>query len=703
MNSKLNCSFVALTLLLGLVACECNAESNIAVKAFVTESAKPAIIPGVLTLIAGNMEGPGAADGFGSNAHFSNASSDIGINPKGIVADASGNLYVADVGNQTIRKVSISGVVTTLAGKAGIPGSADGIGAEARFNYPTGIAIDAIGNLYVADSSNYTIRKISPIGVVTTVAGKARVIGWQDGKGSEARFRRPEGIVVNKDSGVIYVSDTFNGSIRQISPQGVVTTFAGRIHEGWGFADGRGTAARFNQPEGITIDRHGILYVADHGNKAIRKILPNGEVTTLVGPPHPTGGNEDGPLNIAQISDPSGIGIDAAGNLYVTTTRQLRKISTDGIVSTVAGEENYGGHVDAIGRAASFEQPGGITADDKGNLFMADNTTVRKITPSGSVTTLAGTATHDGSADGIGGNAQFNSPIELTSDNMGNLYVADRGNGVIRKVSANGAVTTLAGNPSQEGEGYADGIGHSAKFAAPTGIAVDGAGNVYVCDMDNQVIRKITPDGVVTTVAGEVGEKGIIDGIGKNARFDQPVEMASDKAGNLYVVDSNTLRRIDRASNVYSFPHTPTERGHKDGTGSEVRFDHIHDITVDITGNLYVIDADMIRKISPKGVVTTLGHYADTLMVSDTQSVSFLPEGITTDEVGNVYYSVHSKIREINPQGIVIAEIDATGPESLGLETLSVLENPSSLTFLGHRTLALITNNAVLKLTLPMH
>jgi sugar lactone lactonase YvrE len=693
MNSKLKCLFVALNLLLAGVACDSNAESNDAAKAPVSDNVIP-VIHGVLSLIAGNMDGLGSSDGVGPNAHFSYATSNVGTNQKGITSDAAGNLYVADVENHTIRKITPDGKVTTLAGKAGTRGSADGVGADAQFNYPIGIAIDARGNLYVADSSNYTVRKITPAGVVTTLAGKAREQGWNDGKGSDARFRSPEGIVVNKHTGMIYITDKLDCTVRRISPQGVVTTIAGRSQRNWGFADGYGVLAKFNEPEGITIDRSGVLYVADHGNNAIRRVTPEGRVTTLLGPPNPTGGDKDGPLNTAQISNPSGIGIDAEGNLYVSTNRQLRKIGINGIVSTVAGEDDHGGHVDALGKAASFLQPGGVTVDALGNLFMADGTTVRKITPSGSVTTLAGTALRTGYADGVGEAAQFNHPIDLAADEAGNIYVTDRGNNVVRKISQNGTVSVFAGSIGEGGDGYADGAGAAAKFNGPTGIVVASDGNVYVSDMDNRIIRKITKGGVVTTVAGAIGKKGSVDGVGQNARFKTPTVMISDKLGNLYVADADTksssyiIRKIDSAGAVTTM-------------AKNEHFGIIRGMCIDPDGNLFVIDGDTIRKLSPDGVVSTMGDYAEKWTPADTQFGSIPPEAIAADKFGNVYYAVRSKIRKIDPQGAVVAEIDGDGDERRLLGTLHVLPTAASLLVLDQQTIVLQTNSAVLKLTLP--
>ena len=215
---------------------------------------------------------PGA-DGTGSAARF--------YFPNGVAVDSAGNVYVADTNNYTIRKITPSGVVSTLAGLAGSPGSADGTGSAARFNDPYGVAVDSAGNVYVADTGNNTIRKITPSGVVSTLAGLAGSIGSADGTGSAARFFQPYGVAVDS-AGNVYVADTNNNTIRKITPSGVVSTLAG-LAGSFGSADGTGSAARFYYPEGVAVDSAGNVYVADTGNDTIRKITPSGVVSTLAG------------------------------------------------------------------------------------------------------------------------------------------------------------------------------------------------------------------------------------------------------------------------------------------------------------------------------------------------------------------------------------------------------------------------------------
>jgi sugar lactone lactonase YvrE len=321
--------------------------------------------------------------------------------------------------------ISNAQCVFTLAG-SGVQGFANGNGTLTQFNLPFGVAVDISGNVYVADSQNSRIRKISPAGLVTTLAGST--FGYADGVGTSAQFYYPNGVAVD-GTGNVYVTDSFNHRIRKITPQGIVSTIAGSGVAG--FANGTGVAAQFNYPRGIVIDSSGNLYIADTSNHRIRKITSTGVVTTIAG---------------------SGIA----------------------------------GLINSSGTSARFNNPRGVTIDNFGNIYVADssNHCIRKITPSGSVTTFAGTGTI-GSDDGVFG--RFNQPYGVACDSSGLIYVADSFNNKIRKINSLGIVSTFAGTGVA---GY-DTSGSTIQFNRPSGICFDSSQNIYIGDYDNQRIRKI--------------------------------------------------------------------------------------------------------------------------------------------------------------------------------------------------------------------
>jgi sugar lactone lactonase YvrE len=668
--------------------------------------------------LVGNAVALDHIDGTGNNARL--------LNPTGVAVDSAGNIYLADGGDHTVRKVTAGGVVTTLAGSSGQGGSADGNGSDARFVYPFAVAVDGAGNVYVTDIGNHNIRKITPGGGVTTVAGTVGVSGSLDGTGTAARFSFPQGIAVD-GLGNIYVADTNNSTIRKISTSGVVTTFAGVVSQ-TGTADGTGGSALFNFPFGLATDATGNVYVADHGSSTIRKITSGGTVTTLAGSGG-LSGTADGTGSAARFDHPSAVAVDGAGNVYAidTSNQTVRKISTGGSVTTLAGSPGVVGRTDGTGTAAKFFYPSGITVtsagivyvadtgnhtfrtvsaagavttlagatglsgiadgvggealfnypdgiaiDNSGNLYIADhdNHTIRKMTPAGQVTTLAGAARISGSADGVGGTARFNGPTGVAVDGSGNVYVADAGNTSIRKITSNGTVTTFAGVSGVAGS--ADGAGAAARFNAPQGIAVDSAGNVYVADTNNSTVRKITSVGVVTTIAGIAGQTGSLDGAGGSARFNGPYAVAVDSAGNVYVADffNATIRKITAAGTVSTLAGFAGQGGLADGIGSAARFNQPYGVAVDGSGNVFVADTynRAIRKITAGGAVTTLGG---------TNSRFYYPQAIATDAAGNLY------IADGDNQSISKAVFVASPPSGSAIANASVSSGQSASFTLG--------------------
>ncbi len=320
--------------------------------------------------------------------------------------------------------------VSTLAGN-GTDGFTDGNGTVAQFYGPEGATVDAQGNVYVADAGNSSIRKITPSGLVSTLTGNGTV-GFINGSLTAARFDSPVDVALD-GQGNLYVADYGNSCLRKITPGGVVSTFAGT--GAVGFADGGATTAQFNGPNGLVIDGQGVVYVSDYDNNRIRKVLPNGTVSTVAG----TGqrGFADGPSNSAQFSGPEGLALDGQGNLYVAEFAgyRIRKIAPNGMVSTLAGT-GVRGYADGTGSTAQFHGATGLAVDAHGDLLVADagNYCIRKVTPAGVVSTVAGTRT-PGFADGAAGVAQFLAVSGIVVGAKGSLYVTEFGER-IRKITS---------------------------------------------------------------------------------------------------------------------------------------------------------------------------------------------------------------------------------------------------------------------------
>lgn len=343
---------------------------------------------------------------------------------------------IDDSSTTTVVYSDIEGVVTTLAGSNGVSATLDGTGTAAQFKNPAFIASDSKGNLFVSDASDHVIRKITPAGVVTTFAGIAATTGSADNAtGTMATFNNPQGIVIDSNDN-LFVADENNHTIRKITPSGAVTTFAGTAGAN-GSTDANGTSARFDTPEVLAIDSSNNIFVGDRGNLLVRKI------------------------------------------------------TSAGVVSTIAGTVGASGDTDGVGTSASFGGMQGIAVDSSGNIFVADtqNQTIRKIDSSNNVTTYAGASGVSGSADGSLTSARFQVPCGMVFDKKGNLFISDNDNHTIRKISKDGTVSTLAGSAPTLGS--VNGTGSAARFHYPLGLAVDPDNKLYVVDAYNYLIRKI--------------------------------------------------------------------------------------------------------------------------------------------------------------------------------------------------------------------
>jgi sugar lactone lactonase YvrE len=453
---------------------------------------------------------------------------------------------------------------------SGVPpfGFRDATGALAQFAHPTGLAVAPDGTVYVTDTTNCVIRAISSSGVVTTLAGQQGINGYRDGTGSSALLQYPTGVVRAPD-GNLYVTDGAQ-VIRRVTPAGVVTTVAGSA---WtlGSADGQGTAATFWNPGPIAVDAAGNLYVGDTSNLTVRKITPAFTVTTLAGQAH-VSGSQDGVGPAAQFASIGGLAVDSAGNVYVADgeNHTIRKITPGGTVTTIAGQAGQAGTADGTGSAARFHRPAGLAWTASGSLAIADsgNETVRLMTPAGVVTTLAGTALSSGSADGSGASARFDAPAGVAADGSGNLYVTDSGNSTVRRVTAAGVVSTFAGTAAAIAA-EVDGSASAARFTYPWGLARNAAGNAYVSDYYAGTIRVVTPAGVASTLAGAANQSGSQDGVGSAARFDSPAGLAVDSGGAVFVADSgnHVIRRVAPDGTVTTFAGAAGVAAFQDGTG----------------------------------------------------------------------------------------------------------------------------------------
>ncbi len=397
------------------------------------------------------------------------------IGPKGTLVKIGGSDFGTDAAKVKVFFNSKEGVVQSV--------NDDIINAFVPAGAGTGVVkVEANGISVLGPQFTYVISEIT----VSTVAGSGTQ-GDLDGSAASAELYRPAGIAQDS-KGEFYFVDTFNHKIKKITKEGQVITIAGSTA---GDVDGNGSNAMFNLPAGLVFDSDDNMFVTDYSNHKIRKVTPNGDVTTLAGVG--TAGDLDGAGSVAKFNHPQGIGMDRNGNLYVAdqSNHKIRKvIAASGAVSTFAGT-GVAGNSDGNGTVAQFNFPQGIGIDSDGNIFVADqaNNKIKKISPTGDVTYFAGRS--EGDADGLGSAAMFNRPSSVTVAPDGNIYVTDYKNNKIKKITPSGEVTTLAGNGAS---GSTDGLGATAQFFHPAGIMVTANNEIYVADRNNHKIRKIVQE-----------------------------------------------------------------------------------------------------------------------------------------------------------------------------------------------------------------
>jgi uncharacterized protein (TIGR03437 family) len=575
--------------------------------------------------------------------------------PSAVAVDSAGNLYIADSFNNRIRQVS-NGVITTVAGNGTQGFSGDnGPATSAQLYAPNGVAVDSVGNLYIADSGNSRIRKVSN-GVITTVAGSGTWgFSGDNGPATSAQLNSPYSIAVDS-AGNLYIADTYNHRIRKVA-NGMIATVAGNGTQGFSGDSGPATSAQLNAPYGLAVDSAGNLYIADSGNSRVRKVA-NAVIATVAGNGTWGFSGDSGPATSAQLNLPYSVAVDSFGNLYIADTynHRIRKVSNGVVVTVAGGGSSLGDNGPAT--SAQLYDPNGVATDPAGNLYIADsrNHRIRKVA-NGVITTVAGNGMLGFSGDnGPATNAQLNYPAAVAVDSAGNLYIVDSDNGRIRKVS-NGVIVTVAGGGSSPGD---NGPATSAQLNLPAGIAVDSAGNLYIADPDNQRVRKVS-NGVISTVAGN-GTWGFSgdNGPATSAQLYQPVGIAVDSAGNLFVVDSFN-HRIRKVSNgvitTVAGNGTPGLSG-DNGPATNAQLWYPQAVAVDPAGNLYIAESgnNRIRKVS-NGVITTvagIGMWGFSGDNGPATSARFnAPGGLAVDSAGNVYVADtnNNRIRVLTPGG----------------------------------------------------
>ena len=634
---------------------------------------KVAAANAVISVVAGNGLSRYAGDGGLA------VGTSLG-NPAGLAFDSKGNLLIVDSYSNNVRKVDATGIISTVAGGGGAYGFAGdgGPATKALLGDPTGIAVDKSGNLYIMDTGNNRVRMVNASdGNISTIAGTGAVGGSGDGGlATKATFNYPTNIAIDS-AGNLYIADQNNVAIRRISTSGIITTVAGTNGQwGYGGDGGQATKATMSAPQGVTVDASGTMYIADSGNQRIRRVDPGGIITTIAGT-GTAGFSGDGSLaSAATFSNPVAVALDPSGALYVADrdNNRVRRVVVGGTVTTLAGTATTVGDGGPSPQAL-LVSPAGVAVDSTGNLYIADlvENRVRKVTPSGTITTVAGTGQTGYSGDnGPATLAALNGPYGVAVDAAGNLYIADAGSNAIRRVdAATGKITALAGPGccyAGAGTGGDGGPATAAALLNPRSVAVDGTGNVYFTDIvringidEGRAVRRVTTDGKINIWAGggPVMGSGGDGGSPLKAQFGGGINIAISPDGSLYIADTNNnrVRKVDPAGTAIN---TVAGNGQSStsGDGGQAIAAGIpspRSVALDAAGNLYIGNPVSVRKVSPSGII---GPYAGNGQIGysgdggpATAASIAAAAGMALDSAGNLYIADQDnrRVRQVQP------------------------------------------------------
>lgn len=648
-------------------------------------------------------------------------------NPNVVAVDRNGYIVVTDYNNRIRRIDPVTGIITTIAGTGTAGFSGDGgVATAANLNNPMSICFDTDNNLYFSDYYNYRIRKISAAtGIITTIAG-ASTTGYtgDGGDASTAKFNSVNNIAVD-GSGNLYIADQYNNRIRKITAAtNIITTIAGTGVTGNTGDGGLATAATFKWPNGVGVDGSGNVYITDGWGRVRKVDAATGIINNFAGNGTPGYSGDGGVATSAQVNYPFSVIVDKDDNVYLTDrgNYRIRKVAkTTGIITTVAGSGAQGFTGDGgAATSASFDNIVCTAVDADGNVFIADrnNNRIRKVTAAtGIISTYAGTGATSFLYDNNAANtAALNAPASVAIDGSGNIYIADKSNNRIRKVTAStGIITTIAGTGTAASSGDG-GLATAAQVYTPLGIAVDGSQNVYIAESSGHRIRKINAlTGIITTIAG-TGISGFSGdgGAATAAQISSPFSVDVDASGNILITDrgNQRIRKINGVTGIITTIAGTGVAGFSGdgGAATAAQLSAPYDACFDGNGNVYIADRInyRIRKIDAvTGIISSIAGTGISGFSGDGGAATAAqlnnPYSVDVDGNGNVIIADFSnqRIRRIDAVTGVMSTIVGTGTRGYNGDGLAAtdayLNNPNFVRVdgSGNIFIADLSNNRV--------
>ena len=625
---------------------------------------------GAVTVVAGNGSRGYSGDGGPATA------AEL-AEPNSLALDGSGDLFIADSGNDVVREVNLkTGIITTVAGDGAAGDSGDGGPATAaELSYPSGVAVNGSGDLFIADALGSVVREVNlNTGTITTVAGNGTQGDTGDGgPATAAELSGPTGLALD-GSGDLMIADSGNDVVREVNQStGIISTIAGDGTTGYSGDGGPATAAQLSYPSSFAMDDSGDLFISDSDNNAVREVnLNTGIITTVAGNGTEGYTGDGGPSTGAELSQPIGLALDGSGDLFIADwwNNAVREVNLGtGTINTVAGGNAFGDSGDGgLATAAELSSPGDVAVDGSGNLFIADsaNNVVREVNAqTDDITTVAGNGIAGYSGDGgLATAAELSSPSDVAVDHSGDLFIADLNNNVVREVNAQtGDITTIAGNGTAgySGDG---GLASAAELSGPDGLALDGSGDLFIADSGNNVVREVDLNtGIVTTVVGNGTEGDSGDGgLATAAELSDPNSVALDPAGDLFIADTDNdvIREVNAGTgDITTVAGNDNAGDHGDGgNAAGAELSNPVGVAVDGSGHLFIADSgnDAIREVDLKsGIITTLAGTSGQAGYSGdggpaTAAQLDIPDGVAIDSAGNLFISdyANNDIREVS-------------------------------------------------------